>query len=351
MADIFGELIPRLVLNTETDADSPDNETTYGGIRKLIEGLILSIFGTGVSGTVTGISGSTLSDASNFTTDQCNGWTLIMTSGDAIGNFYTIDDTTTNTLVCTGDNLETDGVEVGDTYVVVYDLKVNADGHDHDTVNSKAVVGVANDSIDTQHYVAGSVDQTALGADSVGQSEIKEGNGTASALVGTLSNTDISMQDYCFFPNISGDGGAGNWTVKAYHTPAASYIGRFALYNSGVGSQTYTVYWRYITATDEPFIYAIRDKNGDMVATWACTDPPPGYWGLDKKPDGFIPPIIYDPVITDMEEIILFKYPMDGYKELIEKSRKDNKPIHEHMNGFDYNEKSKLFIAKNLSMI
>lgn len=217
---IFDELIPRLILDTETDADSPDNETTYDGIRKLIEGLILSIFATGVSGTVTGISGATLTDTGNFTTDQCNGWTLIMTSGDAIGNYYTIDDTTTNTLVCTGDDLETDGVAVGDTYVVVYDLKVNADGHDHDGVNSKLAEGVGLLSIDTAEIASEAV--------TLGKIE----NGTISS----LPSAAIDGTEY----STTGDGWVNKVTHRIYIPASATILyGTFRVYRGVDGSDCF----------------------------------------------------------------------------------------------------------------
>lgn len=38
----------RMVLETETDANSPDNETTYGAIRKAIETLFLLLLGTAI---------------------------------------------------------------------------------------------------------------------------------------------------------------------------------------------------------------------------------------------------------------------------------------------------------------
>jgi len=55
---------------------------------------------------------------------------------------YTIDDTddANDRLVCTGDNLYADGVRSGDSYKILYDLKNNTDGHNHDGVNSPSVV-------------------------------------------------------------------------------------------------------------------------------------------------------------------------------------------------------------------
>lgn len=182
---------------------------------------------------------------------------------------------------------------------------------------------------------------------------LKTGTGTASASLGALAYADIAMQDYCFFPNMGGVTTAGMFSIYAYSTTAATYVGRFAISNNDAGTpRIYSIYWRYITATDEAFFYIIRDKTtGEVLATWACTDPPAGFWGLDEKPEDFVPPIIMTPEPPNFEDVTLFKYPMDGYKEIIEKARKDNKSIHEHMNDFDYDSNKKLFISKNLSMI
>jgi hypothetical protein len=56
--------------------------------------------------------------AGGYSTDEHNGHCLYITSGVALGEWYIIDDTTATTLVCSGDNLYTDGVRSGDTYDV-----------------------------------------------------------------------------------------------------------------------------------------------------------------------------------------------------------------------------------------
>jgi hypothetical protein len=135
----------RTILTTETDADSALSEELMSQYRENIEAIIMLLLDTGVSGAAdsdppndtTGV----LTDAApGFTADIHNGRTLLITSGLAIGNLYTIDDTTTTTLVCTGDNLYSDGVRGADTYKILYDLKNNTDGHDHNGVNSKHAV-------------------------------------------------------------------------------------------------------------------------------------------------------------------------------------------------------------------
>jgi len=61
----------------------------------------------------------------SFTADEHNARTLYITSGTADGNTYTIDDTGTTTLTCTGDNLYDDGVRSGDSYQVFKDTTNN----------------------------------------------------------------------------------------------------------------------------------------------------------------------------------------------------------------------------------
>lgn len=146
MADIFkGLSYLRMILDTETDFDSTVGEELKSQIRENIEALLILLAGTGVSGSATSdppndTTGVLTDTAQSFTADSHNGKTLVMTSGLAKGNAYTIDDTTATTLVCTGDNLYADGVRSGDSYLVLYDVKTNTDGHDHNGVNSKEVV-------------------------------------------------------------------------------------------------------------------------------------------------------------------------------------------------------------------
>ena len=83
-----------------------------------------------------------------------------------------------------------------------------------------------------------------------------------------------------------------------------------------------------------------------------CEDPPPGYWGLDEKPDDFEPPIIHTPALTGVEEIVLFKYPKDAFDELIQKPTKDKVFLHELIGAdYDYDSGKKLFVTKNLATI
>lgn len=131
----------RTILSTETDADSPVSEELMSQFRENWEALVLLLLGTGITGTVTSITETVLTDtAQSYDVDTHINHTLLITSGDAIGNMYTIDDNDATTLTCTGDTMVTDGVAVGDTFAILYDMKVNQDGHDHDGDNSKEAV-------------------------------------------------------------------------------------------------------------------------------------------------------------------------------------------------------------------
>jgi len=137
----------RTILDTETDGESPLSQALMDQIRENIESLFMILLDTGVSGTATS---DPPDDTTGYFYDTAGGWsdhdhdghTLLITSGSAKGNMYTIDDTddANDRLVCTGDNLYADGVRSGDSYKILYDIKANTDGHNHDGVNSPSVV-------------------------------------------------------------------------------------------------------------------------------------------------------------------------------------------------------------------
>jgi hypothetical protein len=307
----FGNI--RTLLDTETDHDSPGSEELVSQIRENIEALFMSLLDTGISGTATAdpsndANGYFYDTASAWTNDLHNGRTLLITSGSAKGNMYTIDDTVDSTgrLDCTGDNLYADGVRSGDSYKILYDLLVNTDGHDHDGVNSPAPVLADNYIDNTKLHTA-----------------------TSSATGALTANTPVSitMHDYSFFPSIQGTG-TGTFTLGVV-AAGGDTVGRFSI--TSTANDAYAVYWRYVTATDEPFVYAIRDKTtGELVHVWAGDDPPPGYWGLSETPEGFVPPIVVDEQNETSgldkekyEEIICWKVPRDVFQELMQEMQKE----------------------------
>jgi len=331
----------RAILTTETDADSPINEELMSQIRENLEAILILLASTGITGSATSdppndTTGYLTDTASSWSNDDHNGRTLLLTSGLAKGNMYTIDDTddANNRLVCTGDNLYADGVRSGDTYLILYDVKNNADGHDHDGINSSNVV---------------------LADDSVANVKLKSVANTtgASGSLNAESGVNVVMQDYCFFPNTYT---SRNYEIliTCHNTNTADTTARLGLWNSDQSLSTnYAVRWRYITASDEPFIYALRDKiTGEIIHLWACDDPPPGYWGMKEKPDDFVPPITGNFNLADMDEIVLFNQNKNFVIELGEKARKDKKlPFEILSKGYDFDHKKKLFLSKNLKEI
>jgi hypothetical protein len=333
----FGDL--RTLLDTETDNDSPGSEELISQIRENIEALFMLILGTGVSGTATAnpsndTNGFFYDTASTWTDDQHNGRTLLIKSGAAKGNTYTIDDTVDSSgrLACTGDNLYADGVRSGDTYIILYDIKNNADGHDHDNINSTPPV-LAN------NYIAN------IKLKTVGTSV----SGSGSAIV------DIAMQDYCFFPNVWVDGADNTHTMSARATDTADYTGRFNLYAQ---TAAYIVRFRYVTASDEPFVYMVREKaTGKVLHCWMGEDPPPGYWGLSETPKDFERPVIaytkdgkpeFDP--EKHEEIISWKVKKDLWQAIKDRQKADKKkPPHRVLEEtFEYDKKARIWKTKNL---
>ena len=232
----------RIVLDSETDADSPDNETSYGDMRKAIESLFLILLGTSVDGTVIGVTDTVLTDTGGFADSAHIEHTLLITSGDAKGNMYTFDSNTVDALTCTGDDMSGNGVAIGDDYVILYDCKTST-GHTHDAKNTPNVV-LADGSITEAKYGAGSVDQTAL----------------KTTLPGAVTNATTSYEDetitggtYCFFPQSKVTG--GNLEVhmgEATVSTGTSYVTRVAT-KCGTGSNTLSVQTRYVTASGELF--------------------------------------------------------------------------------------------------
>jgi len=332
----------RAILDTETDTDSPLSEELMSQMRENLEALLILLAGTNITGSATSnppndTTGWLTDTASAWTDDLHNGRTLLMTSGLAIGNMYTIDDTVASTdrLVCTGDNLYSDGVRSGDTYLILYDVKANLTGHDHDGINSPNVT---------------------LADDSLSKGKIKSVANTtgASGDISPASRVDIAMQDYCFHPNLYAETPGQNW-ITGHSSSIADTVGRFAFYNNDDSTHhNYAARWRYITASDNPFIYAIQDKiTGEIKHLWACDDPPEGYWRLSEKPIDFVAPIIESGLdMATMNEIILFGQNREFVIELGEKARVDKKlPFEILSKGYDYDINKKWFSSKNLKEV
>jgi len=273
----------RTILATETDYDSPLSEELLEQIRENIEAVIMSLLDTGDSGSATedppdDTTGVLTDSGAAYDADEHNGRTLLMTSGDAIGNLYTIDDTTATTLVCTGDNLYDDGVRSADTYKILYDVKANAEGHDHDGTNSK--------------QISASIDQAALKTSTQAQSEdLNPSNTHTFTLTGGT---------YCFTPQVRGE--STSIQVIADFAVTTSYASLVCLKNTHGSMQYYAyVYHRYVTSSGEVYwIFIRRDKITKKIkGISACADHP--CFGRGGKPALVWHPFTrFDPVTEEM---------------------------------------------------
>lgn len=242
----------RFILNTENDADSPDNEELMQQYMYNIVGLLILMLDTGISGTATAdptnVANSVFTDAAAVWTDDLhNGRTILITNGTGKGLFYKINDTDDagNTLTI-NDNLYTDGIRNGDGYKILYDLIENLDGHDHDGVNS-ASLGLAT------------IDQTMLHTD---QGSVNGGG-----------NHTLPGGEYGFYPRVYQVGG-GTFDVQiAIGSAAAAYVTNICITQAGC---TAYAQQRYVTASGEVFwIFILRDKvTKNIISMYQAPDHP-----------------------------------------------------------------------------
>jgi|GEM_PF-2017095 len=298
----------RFAIETETDADSPDNETTYKAIRGAIEALFKLCFSDGFTGTA---SANPPNDTTGVLThagaaqgvDEHNGRTLVITSGLARGNFYTIDDTAAQTITCTGDNLYSDGVRSGDYFEIFYDIKTNADGHDHDGVNAKGA------------YVADAA---------IGQAKLKTTTGSVDyeGLGGGAWNLEtLPGGEYGFYPQVKGSGAGiafGAMILNEDLTITTGYITNISLYATGVGQIVYAQQ-RYVQASGEVhWIFILINKStGKVISMWQAPDHPCfGNRGIVHPFGSFDPVkheiIVVNPTLDEVEKIRARTLPAEG---------------------------------------
>lgn len=184
----------------------------------------------------------------------------------------------------------------------------------------------------------------------VDKNKLKTSTGSATGTVSASSTVSMSHQDYCFAPNI---GMAGADYLLSYGSVSGIYNCRYAIYNSTGSSKAYGSYYRYVTATDKPFIYAIQDKDGKIIHCWEADDPPPGYWGLDKIPEDWEPPIIVldaeKKIIAPDSEICQFNVDKEFMATVRDKARVDKTLFASVLDGYEL--KDSIFVSKNISEI
>ena len=170
-----------------------------------------------------------------------------------------------DTILMTGfrDSLVNHEEWLGKNYAAAID-------HDHDDVNSKAVVGVASSSI--------------------GQAELKTSSGIVSATAG--GNITLPGGGYGFYPQTRISDAGATWRTRVTQTmnwtSFRTNIGAEEL----TGTATFYAQQRYITAC-EPFnlgdgdiplfVFALVDSNGKVIATYSADTPPWFYNGRSEN--------------------------------------------------------------------
>jgi len=195
--------------------------------------------------------------------------------------------------------------------------------------------------IQTAGLANSAITSAKIAAANVNTSKLKTSGGSVSGILSVANVTDsISLQDYCFAVNMCAPSPLSIWT---YPSIIANYTARFLLSCYWAGDYwgtNYAVYYRYVTASDRPFIYAIQDANGEFISVWESDDPPPDYWGLDKKPDGFKAPVMkFDKdfkVIQPYREIIMFNADKEFISEIRGKAHTDKKSFAGILNAYDF---------------
>ena len=225
---------------------------------------------------------------------------------------------------------------------------------------------LADSYVVTDMIAALAVSEAKLAASAVTSAKIADANVT-SAKLKTIANTTgasgslavnasvvIAMQDYCLFPNIYASQD-GETYVSCYDTSTVDTTARLGLTNKHeTNASSYVVRWRYVTASDHPYLYALQDrKTGEILHMWACDDPPPGYWGRKDWPADGVAPIRQRGLdMAKYQEIVLFEQDGDFLLELGEKARADKKtPALVLGDDYEYDAKIKLFRTKNLAEI
>lgn len=210
---------------------------------------------------------------------------------------------------------------------------------------------IANSQITAAQIATGQVTEAKLDTASVTTVKIKTVAETT-GVSGTITTVvHVTLVDYCFAPNIHATGTDVRFSPSAGDVADTVYRVKLILAS---GSEDYHIRYRYITASDEPFLFAIREKvTGKILHLWVCDDPPHGCWGLDKAPDDFIPPVMFDEYDDNIhEQIILFKQDHDQLIELGQKAAQDKKiPCNVLSDGFDFDKDKNLFVSKNLITI
>lgn len=124
---------------------------------------------------------------------------------------------------------------------------------------------VSNKTLDSSNVLTGCVKT----------GSIVTATGSASGS-GVSIATNITLNDYAFPPNIQFTGGTGIPDLQPFNgADSGTTVGRLAFGTPpACATYDYVVRWRYVTASDNPTIWAVIDPaTGVILATWTSDDP------------------------------------------------------------------------------
>ncbi len=278
-----------------TDYGSPGHEDLMDAVRIGIETLKLDIKGAGESGALTSdptdVANSVCTDSGkSWTTNEWDGFTLVFTSGNAKGKEFEILSNTATALTVSG-NAYTQGARSADDYQVIHDNLNQTSGHDHDGINSPAVV--LQDSQVTQAKLA---------------------TGTSSGTVSNSTDATMTGGTYSFYPRTAAAASTNSVTMsRKYHASAATYIG----YEGASGSALWNN--RYITSSGEIYwIFLLRNKtNGEIEASSFAND----HVCFGNSGNPILVPHPFDGFDPSTHEVIVINPEIDQVRELYSKMR------------------------------
>ena len=191
----------RTILETETDYDSPVAELLMAQLRKNFESLLMMLYYTGDSGSLTtdppdDTTGLMTDGGAAYDTNGHQGKTVLMITGNGAGNMYLVASNAPTTFTITSTNLYDDGLRSGDTYNVMYTINgVAMTGHDHDGTNSALITAVADDSIVTDSIVDLNVTNPKLAANCVTTDKILDNTILSGDMSASLESDEIVVID------------------------------------------------------------------------------------------------------------------------------------------------------------
>lgn len=317
----------RLITTGETDYNGPIPEETYSQFRENNEALTMLTFNSTFYGTCSGVSSSGWVKAKTpgfgiQADSSLNNFTLAILSGTARGNIYQINKSSSGAAANAGrvkcSDPHGDGLSTDDSVRILYTIKKNSSqrGHQHDGEDSPLVV---------------------LGNAQV--ANVKLNTATAKSTGSIVDNALVSMaiNEYAFFPKLmTGQvawGATPQVILQTGATAAAEYTPYLGLRNPASSGQNngYHVNWRYVTASNNPFQYILRDPDTkEIVHRWSGDDPPGNLHYCTTKPSSFVPPILVhngkgDIINDQYEEIVCFGYDREHWVNLMRSATSKSK--------------------------